>query len=380
MGKIYVDMNVYDAVQARLEYIFNHFENVLVAFSGGKDSGVCLNLVYDYAKEHGMRDKVAMYHLDYEAQYQMTTDYVTETFEQFNDIKRYWLCLPIKAQCCCNMLSDHWTPWEEEKKDIWVREMPNYDYVINQDNCKFKYDASDYVVQNNFCKWFAEENGSTAVIVGIRATESLNRFRAVKSDKKVNVYDDKKWTTKIADKLICTYPIYDWETTDVWVYNAKFMKNYNHLYDLFYQAGLSIDQMRVASPFNNCAGASLKYYRAIDPNNWGKMVGRVNGVNMVALYGGTTAMGWKNITKPDNYTWKEYCFFLLNTLGEKLRQHYIYKLKCLVHEDTTKDDIFWKRMCVCITKNDYTCRYMKADKDKKVQEKRKRTIAKYANL
>ena len=41
--------------------------------------------------------------VDYEAQYQMTTDYVTETFEQFNDIKRYWLCLPVGADCGCRM-------------------------------------------------------------------------------------------------------------------------------------------------------------------------------------------------------------------------------------------------------------------------------------
>jgi predicted phosphoadenosine phosphosulfate sulfurtransferase len=37
-------MNVYDATQERLKIIFNDFENVLVAFSCGKDSGVVLNL------------------------------------------------------------------------------------------------------------------------------------------------------------------------------------------------------------------------------------------------------------------------------------------------------------------------------------------------
>lgn len=110
MAKKYVDMDVYTAAQQRLEFIFNEFDNVLVAYSGGKDSGVCLNLCYDYAKKHNMLDKLAMYHLDYEAQYQMTTDYVTETFEQFSDIKRYWLCLPVGADCGCRMDSDRWIP------------------------------------------------------------------------------------------------------------------------------------------------------------------------------------------------------------------------------------------------------------------------------
>ena len=46
--KKYLDINVYEATQARLKYIFEHFENIYVSFSGGKDSGLLLNLVLDY--------------------------------------------------------------------------------------------------------------------------------------------------------------------------------------------------------------------------------------------------------------------------------------------------------------------------------------------
>lgn len=74
---------------------------------------------------------------------------------------------------------------------------------------------------------------------------------------------------------------------------ARFGFDYNRLYDLLYQAGLTAGQMRVASPFNDCAQESLKLYKVIDPSNWARMIGRVNGVNFTGLYGGTTAMGWK---------------------------------------------------------------------------------------
>lgn len=34
------------------------------------------------------------------------------------------------------------------------------------------------------------------------------------------------------------YPIYDWKTQDIWIANGKFGWPYNHLYDLYYQAGV----------------------------------------------------------------------------------------------------------------------------------------------
>ena len=430
MGKTYLTKTVYEAAQERIEYLFSEFDNILVAFSGGKDSSVCLHMIYDYAKDHDMVNKVAMYHIDYEAQYQMTTDYVDEVFKQFCDIKRYWLCMPAEAQCCCRMDGGTWTIWDPNKRDIWVREMPEYDYVVNESNCPFPFKRgdTDYVMQNNISKWFGSKYGKTAIVIGIRAAESLSRYSTVKNEH-VNNYKSIKWLTTINEDTVNAYPIYDWETADIWTYNAKFDKSYNRLYDLYYQAGLTVDQMRVASPFNDCAADTLYLYRAIDPNSWGKMVGRVNGVNFTSIYGGTTAMGWKSIKKPDHFTWKEYCSFLLDTLDEKTRNHYLEKLNTsiefwkekggVLEEETIQeledeeatftdrgrtskvsdkrvisfpdypDDTMaknfkevptYKRMCICIIKNDYYCKYMGFAQTKREMEKRKKAIAMYKSL
>lgn len=388
MAKRYIGINVYTAAQQRLEYIFNEFDNVLVAFSGGKDSGVCLNLCYDYAKKHNMLHKLAMYHLDYEAQYQMTTDYVTETFEQFNDIKRYWLCLPVGAKCACKMDSDTWIPWEKSKEDIWVRKMPNVPYLITEDNVPFDITVGQrgYDVRVNFSKWYSKKFGNTAIVIGIRADESLNRYRAIVSDRKVNGYKDKNYIVSQNKSTHNAYIIYDWTVSDIWTYNSKFNKKYNKLYDLYYQAGLKVEQMRVASPFNNCGIHTLKLYKVIDPYNWAKLVGRVNGATFAGIYGGTSAMGWKNIEKPSHFTWKEYCYFLLNTLNEDLRQHYIKKLNSFIEfwktqgEFENDSNTCYKDMCTCILKNDYFFKNMEFAQTKKKKEKRKSAIDKYRNL
>ena len=61
----------------------------------------------------------------------------------------------------------------------------------------------------------------------------------------------------------------------------------------------------------------MQLYRVLDPNTWGKMVGRVNGVNFTGMYGGTHAMGWQSVKLPEGYTWREFMYFLLSTLPER---------------------------------------------------------------
>ena len=46
--KKYLEKNVYEALQDRLKFIFDNFDNIYVSFSGGKDSGLLLNMVLSY--------------------------------------------------------------------------------------------------------------------------------------------------------------------------------------------------------------------------------------------------------------------------------------------------------------------------------------------
>lgn len=430
-SKNYLDINVYEATQQRLKVIFDEFDNVLVAFSGGKDSGLLLNLAYDYAQKHNQTSKLGMYFLDYEAQYQMTIDYTKKMFDKHSDIKRYWLCLPNSVPSVTSMSTGFWIPWERSKKDIWVRPMPSDDYVINEGNVPWDYIAGgkDYDVQEDFTKWFSSKHGKTAVLIGIRTDESYNRYRAIKSAHKINGYKNYEWIVGKDMQTYNAYPLYDWSVEDVWICNAKQGYEYNHLYDVYYQAGIPIPEMRVASPFLSEGISDLHYYQVIEPDTWAKMLGRVNGVNFASIYGKTTAMGWKGIKLPEGMTWKRYLRFLLSTLPKETRKEYqrIFKtsiefwdkkggalddetirelqeagipieVKGKSKRSKTKKDVAfheypddapvkefrsvpsYKRMCVTIMRNDHTAKYMGFARTKAQEEKRRRAMMKYANI
>ncbi len=325
-------MNVYDATIDRLARIFRDFDNVLVAFSCGKDSGILLNLAYKYATEKNLLHKLAFYYEDYEAGYKYTDEYAARAFAELKCERKYWLCLPISAACSVSMYEPRWIPWDQDKKDIWVRPMPTEHYVINQNNCPYPFvkGTKGFDARIQFSEWFGKQYGKTAVLIGIRAQESLTRRAIFTSDKRTMMHDGLRHSKVVDENTTNFYPLFDWITEDIWICNAKFGFDYNKIYDLYYQAGLNIDQMRVASPFHQSGQNDLKLYRVIDPHNWGKMVGRVNGCNFGGIYGGTTAMGWRSITKPAHFTWKQYAEFLLSTIPgdtKKKFEHQIARFK-----------------------------------------------------
>lgn len=427
---ITIAQTVEQAAKKRLAYILSEFDNVYVSFSGGKDSGVLLNLTLQVAEEQGYQHKIGVFHIDYEAQYTATTDYVDETYADLKDkVTNLRCCLPLKCPTSTSMHETHWHPWHPDQQNIWVRNLPDQ-HLGESDLSFFHREMSDYEFQTAFSTWYHKETKAkkTAVLVGIRSDESLDRWRTIVSDRNINKYQGKTWSTKMDDNVYNFYPIYDWRTDDVWIANAKHGWSYNKLYDLFHYAGLTPHQMRVASPFHSAAKGSLELYKAIDPHVWGKMVSRVNGVNFTAIYGSTKALAWKNVTKPAHLSWKQYALFLLNTLPEETAQAFQTKLATSVKfwkerggvlstktiedlkdagitievgektnyktdklpvrmeyidEITTKDFTSvptWKRLCITILKNDHVGKYMGFSQTKQEMAKRKAAIAKYKDL
>ena len=434
--KVYQNENVYEAFNHRLEYICGYFDHLIISFSGGKDSGLMLELVRLYYESHDWMKKgikVSAFYLDYEGNYQETKDYIERSMGKYPEFDYYHVCLPVSASCGISMSQSTWLPWDPEHHELWLNSIPPEAICLeNQEFPFFKVGMSDYEFQSKFCQWLHREKEvvRTAVLVGIRAQESLNRYNAVTREETFSRFGTTNFSHRISQDVFNFYPMYDWLFEDIWRANAKFELDYNHLYDLYYQAGVPYKSMRVANPFHQCGVHSLKLYQALEPATWGKLVGRVNGANFAALYGGTVAMGYRGAVLPKGHTWKSYVEFLLETLPEETRKVYLKKFKSsmdywmktggalpenvideleelgsdferlgpptnkrkykqryeVVRFKDYPDDVpiknfrlvpSYKRMCITILKNDTSCQYMGFGQTKYELQKKQEAMEKW---
>lgn len=374
MSKRKLTQNVLQAAQERIAWTFDTFERIYVSYSAGKDSTVMLHLVAEEARKRNKRFGVLT--VDLEGQYKFTIEHIEATFETYKDIADvYWVCLPIALRNAVSVYEPKWKCWDDAAKENWIRELPekgihdpNY-FDFFEDGMEFE----EFVPL--FGEWYSQGK-ECACLVGIRADESLNRFRTIASDKKTKK-NGKQYTTQVTDNVFNVYPIYDWRTQDIWTYHGKNPdKRYNKLYDYMQQAGVPLANQRICQPYGDDQRRGLWLFHLIEPQTWAKVVARVNGANSGALYiqENGNINGYNKITKPEGHTWKSFAEMFLNSLPPKTKEHYENKIllfrRWWIERGYTPDipdeaeydleqkrDVpSWRRICKSLLRNDYWCK------------------------
>jgi predicted phosphoadenosine phosphosulfate sulfurtransferase len=428
----YLETNVYDESVSRIRYILDNFKRVYVSFSGGKDSGVMLNLILQELRKNYSGRKIGLMTLDNEANYGLSLEFMHRMMRDNRDLLEiYWCCLPITLPCTVSSYEIDWQCWGVQDKHRWIRPMPTDDYIVNIDNHKFPFFYENMGYQefwDEFGEWYSQGE-DCACLIGIRTQESLNRWRAIVNDNK-QTHGGNLWTKKNTAHTYNCYPIYDWRTEDIWTANARFEWDYNKLYDIFWKAGLTIAKMRVASPFMSESKSSLNLYRVIDPHVWATLCARVNGANFVATYG--KQLNYHTFKLPKGHTWKSFVKFLLDTLPNKssvnFKERFIQSIKYWGrvgrglpekiikelreygipfklngntshgrkdkqrvviqsfpdHLDmlscNNSDVASWKRFAITILKNDHTCKYLGLAPTKEQLDRMKYIKKKYSKI
>ncbi len=372
MPKNYLDMDVLTAARQRIAKVFDDFPRVYVSFSGGKDSSVMLHLVMEEAIKRDR--KVGVLLVDLEGMYKITIEHIQAMYDLYaGHIEPYWVCLPIRLRNAVSVFEPRWMCWEPGKEDVWIRQPPPMAITDEKFFPFFRRGMEFEEFVPLFGKWYGGGK-LTACFVGIRSDESLNRYRTIKGKK--SMFEGLQWTTWLGDGLYNIYPIYDWKVSDVWLYNTRYHKPYNKLYDYMHQAGLTPSQMRICQPYGDDQRKGLWLFHVIEPETWARVVARVNGANQGAMYVRETGdiMGNIKISKPEGHTWESFAHLLLESMPPQTKDHYEDKIAVFlhwwqahgypdgipdeadIHLEAAKKVPSWKRVCKALLRNDYWCK------------------------
>lgn len=370
--KIYnPNKTVLQAARERIAWTFEEFEKVYVSFSGGKDSTVMLHLVMEEAIRRGRRVGVLI--IDLEAQYQRTVDNMQACVDLYRDhIDLHWVCLPINLRNAVTNFEPQWTCWDPDQEDLWVRELPpdahpGYEWFVP------RMEFEEFMIL--WGHWYADGK-RTAAMVGIRADESLHRLGTIVKWDQKPMWKGRRFTTGVGGDLYNVYPMYDWQTEDIWRFHAKFPHlPHNTIYDLMHKAGVPLSKQRLCQPYGDDQRQGLWLFHLLEPETWFRVVARVNGVNSGALYvqeRGNVA-GYGRVELPEGHTWKSYTNLLLASLPKRTREHYIRRFRSFIKGWAGRgyteipDEVpqvleakqwapSWRRMAKCVLRNDYWCK------------------------
>lgn len=310
-AKLYLQQNVLDAAQERIALLFDDFEQIVVSVSGGKDSTVLLDLCRQEAIRRGRT--IGAFFLDQEAEYQSTIDQVRYMM-QLPGIVPYWYQVPLRMTNATSLRVDFLYAWGEGEQ--WMREKdPLAIHAIEE-----KYPQRFYP----FFGWWEKnywQQGTTCSIVGLRAEESLNRFRSmVKHPGHRNL----PWTS--AGHTIKAYPLYDWTFEDVWHYIAENNLQYNHVYDFMHLHGHRIQNVRVSYLGHENSFKCLPDLHEFEPETYRKLLERMPGIHVAARYAGESMIFQARKLPPRFSSWRAYRDFLLETTPSQHKERFAARI------------------------------------------------------
>lgn len=305
--------NVYEAAIERMNYIFDNFETIVVSCSGGKDSIVTTYLALEVARIK--KKQFFLFYLDQEIEYSHTINVVDYLMKQEYVIP-LWFQIPCLLTNTSSISQNVVDPWNPDKKEQWIRgqkvkSIKKIDWPVNTKYTFPKEKMFGFYGLIQAMEELFKDSESFAQILGIRADESLDRFRAVTKNPGV---EGIPWSTK-GKYNIKFYPIYDWRFSDVWAYLGKNNYKYNKIYDLFHLKGMYDGKMRLSNLLHEKAYEAIADLQEFEPKLVDRMLDRVMGIATAQEYAGRGGSIYKATKLPKDFkTWTEFRDYLLDTL------------------------------------------------------------------
>lgn len=341
--KVYLKNNVFDEALERIRYVFEEFDNnVLVSFSGGKDSTVTLELALIVARERNCLPLRVMW-LDQESEWTKTVEYCREVFNR-DEVEPYWMQVPFRLSNSSSFVDTYLNCWSEDEKDKWLREKDDISYKENIFGVDRFHDIL-FKIQD----WIFDKDGikKYAMLYGLKSNESMSRKVALTHK---TGYKNVTWCSRANDKSRKDIegwkfaPLYDWSDDDIWTAIGKNGWKYNDVYNDFFRLGEHPRNMRVSSLIHETSAEhSLLTAQEVDPPLYEKLTERIQGVSTYSKLMGDVRV--KEL--PQAFvSWEEYREYLIEKLipEENKKKFYSLCTSKLYNEYPDKDYIN-KQIC-----------------------------------